>query len=367
MEIEKTDISYFRLDQLLLDPENPRLAQKINNNGNQQMRLLNLLYAQENLEELAESFIKFGYFPQEPLVVIHHSRIKNKYTVVEGNRRLAALKILTNKEIRLKLNADSFPKLTGQASISLKDKIPAVVFKERKEIIPYLGFRHITGIKTWSLYAKSKYVANLVEKDEMSLDAVSESMGDISGTIKKLYQAYVVLNQVTELGMDNQPMKTDFGLLTEALSNMNVKKFLQMPRNLPIKRTDSLVGDMKNFRILLEFIFGNKDEGLSRVIEKTKDITDKLGYVLDNDEALHHLIETRSLNDAYDLTSGGKKIVLRTLSNARREIQKALVNIPIYTEKDEDVLRKIEEVQRVLNATKIACDNSINYLNHKEN
>src|SRR4051812_17983333 len=73
---------------LLLDHRNPRLALV---EDATQVDLLKALYEDESLDELVGSFIENGYFEEEPLVVVEE---EEGYVVVEGNRRLATLKLL---------------------------------------------------------------------------------------------------------------------------------------------------------------------------------------------------------------------------------------------------------------------------------
>src|SRR5436309_1990830 len=114
------------INQLELDSENPRLAQEFR--GASQLELLKILFHQFNLEEIAYSMAENGYFDEEPIVVvpiklpkkykstefetvenyetalsriISHGEIK--FTVVEGNRRVASAKLLVDEELRQKL------------------------------------------------------------------------------------------------------------------------------------------------------------------------------------------------------------------------------------------------------------------------
>ena len=57
-------------------------------------------------------------------------------------------------------------------------QLPVLKFKERNEILDYLGYRHITGIKQWSSLAKAKYLKELRErKPDMSFKELAKSIG----------------------------------------------------------------------------------------------------------------------------------------------------------------------------------------------
>src|SRR4051794_5785369 len=75
--------------QLMLDEQNPRLPEELR--GGSQPAILTYLYDNAVLEELARSYVNNGFFQHEHLVVAEQH---DRYAVLEGNRRLAALKVL---------------------------------------------------------------------------------------------------------------------------------------------------------------------------------------------------------------------------------------------------------------------------------
>src|ERR1051326_7796936 len=78
---------------LLLDPNNPRIP----DSGKElsQRDLIADLLENDKVYELARSIVTNGYYPVESLIVVIE---KGKKYVVEGNRRLAALKLLLSPE-----------------------------------------------------------------------------------------------------------------------------------------------------------------------------------------------------------------------------------------------------------------------------
>src|SRR5207245_8423937 len=86
-----TKIEAKSVDDLLLDPKNPRLGrQKVQMNLSQDAVLKEM--QNFTLDELAISILQSGFWPQEALIAVQEK--PGKLTVVEGNRRLAALKWL---------------------------------------------------------------------------------------------------------------------------------------------------------------------------------------------------------------------------------------------------------------------------------
>jgi len=75
--------------------------------------------------------------------------------VVEGNRRLAALKQL-NAAIEGQPVSRKWTEIVSGVRIPerLFDRIPYVLAGSRADVQAFLGFRHVTGIKQWTLTRK---------------------------------------------------------------------------------------------------------------------------------------------------------------------------------------------------------------------
>src|SRR5712691_3317294 len=82
-------LRYVEVQGLHLDRLNPRLPEEYHSRA--ESEILEYLYDEEVLEELAQSFVDNGFFQHEPLIVTEEER---QLIVVEGNRRFAALAIL---------------------------------------------------------------------------------------------------------------------------------------------------------------------------------------------------------------------------------------------------------------------------------
>ena len=91
MQLETT--TKVPVEQLRLDPENPRLAGESRSMTDE--AIVARLYRAAELDELLQSITANGYMDIEPLVVISDPASRNdKLLVLEGNRRLAALRLL---------------------------------------------------------------------------------------------------------------------------------------------------------------------------------------------------------------------------------------------------------------------------------
>jgi hypothetical protein len=74
---------------LHLDAKNPRLGRETLTRAPRD--IIQYLFDHDKALEVAQSIAGRGYFPNEPLLAINEN---DQYVVVEGNRRLAALKVL---------------------------------------------------------------------------------------------------------------------------------------------------------------------------------------------------------------------------------------------------------------------------------
>src|ERR1041384_3053864 len=88
-------LEFAKIDDLYLDPMNPRLGRHYAGHSVKQEEVLRLMETWK-LDELAVSFLESGQFwTQEALICICEELYgKERLVVVEGNRRLAALMCL---------------------------------------------------------------------------------------------------------------------------------------------------------------------------------------------------------------------------------------------------------------------------------
>src|SRR5262245_17630170 len=155
-----------KVNRLMLDPDNPRLASA--DAGTDKKALLKFMWDEMAVDEVALSIAANKFFHEEPLLVIPASEKpkkgeEEKYTVVEGNRRLCAVMLLRDPKLREFVKATDLPTLT-QKEIDDLAELPVSIYETRKELWADFGFRHINGTKSWEAEPKAKYVARLEEE-----------------------------------------------------------------------------------------------------------------------------------------------------------------------------------------------------------
>lgn len=219
------------VETLVLDELNPRLPEDVQSTS--QVEILKYLFENDVLKELAESFAENHYFENEPLLVL--PELEGKRVVVEGNRRLSALMILlqlpTARQAGLDFKLDDLASGTKE---TLR-KIPAVEVRDRDELSSYLGFRHISGLRTWSPDAKARYVHQQVEDAVFkgSKDPfydIGRRIGSHAGAVRSQYLAYeVVLSARRDFGLEDTArhlLDERFGVWQRVLGTKYVPEYI---------------------------------------------------------------------------------------------------------------------------------------------
>ena len=116
-------LRHMELDKLLLDASNPRLAELGTPKNASQFDILKALWDEMAVEEVAMSIAYSGYFEHEPLFVEESG--EGRYVVIEGNRRLAAVKLLVDGSLQTEVKATRLPAITKDRAKA--SKLPVIV------------------------------------------------------------------------------------------------------------------------------------------------------------------------------------------------------------------------------------------------
>lgn len=357
------------VERLELDPSNPRLPKDLRDKG--QTEILSILKRYFDLDELAYSMAENGYFDEEPLVAIpidipskfieqdplqlpqdssYLTYLQNdstRFTVVEGNRRLATVKLLLSPDLRMELRIKGWPSISEEVREDLA-LLPVIIYSSRAEVLRYMGVRHIVGIKKWESFSKAVYVAEMVDSGS-NINEIQQQVGDRSNSVRKLYLAYKLVDIAeTELSMETARVKEYFSYLILAIGQRPVKGFLGIPNRLTEINFDNPIpgGKEGNLKYLVSWLFGEGKEK-QPVVRESRDITNYLTPILRSEEATEYLILTRNLMDAYDRSEGEKLLLLRNLKKATKNLSSSLGLITKY-KNEEDVKQEIKNCQDIL-------------------
>lgn len=363
---------------LKLDPLNPRLPEEVQ--GKREEEICHALYKFFDTEELAYSMAENGYFDEEPLVAIPEglpSAFENftydefnsskeyldfinnpetKFIVVEGNRRLSTIKLLLHPELRNALKIRNFPEISDAVKEDIA-VLPVIIYPNRKEVLPYLGVRHISGIKKWEPYAKARYVAKMVEQG-FSIDDIQKQVGDRSNSARKIYLCY----QLIEVAKDEFDLNTDkaenfFSYLLLASGQGSIKDYLGIEKRIQEVDLEKPIppNKLENLKNLFSWLFGEGREILP-VIKESRDITSKLSPVLRVPEATEYLKITRDLTEAYERSDGEEELLKRNFVRANRLLSQSLgyINEGNSEEIKPEIIRLQEILSSILSITKFS-------------
>ncbi len=317
---DRRDVEWLGIQQLRFDPLNPRLPEGYEDV--RQNELLQILADEFELQEIGQSLADNGYFSEEPLVVIPRRR-SNEFVVVEGNRRLAALKLLENPDAAPKAYRTTWRDLSRQRLIRIRE-VPVLVYDTRDQIIPYLGFRHISGVLQWRPYQKAKYISQLVEKLGKTFAQIARIVGSKQPTVREHYVAYTLLRQAREaFSIDTIYAEEAFGVLRRSLSDPDIRDYIGLKLDQSLTKLAKPIPPGKSARLmeLLSWMFG--DDENDAVLRDSRQIKN-LGVVLAINEATRVLRDTRDLDYAFEMAGGEETRLIEALNKASYHLDKAL-------------------------------------------
>jgi hypothetical protein len=298
------------VSKLYLDPYNPRLAEY--SHTGTQASLLKALEKDFDLQPLIDSMYRSGFFWEEPLVAIHEKIAESKKTeliVIEGNRRLAALKTLL-------ANPEKYPIKEQRERLN---RVPVIVRDDRAETLAFVGFRHITGVLQWEAPAKAQYAHDLI-KSGSTLDELAQLIGDKTRDIARWVRTQSLVVHANELGLeqDDAEKKFYFSYLLTSTDAPATKRWL----DLKIEPKTGLVSDVdpEKLKKLWVWLYGSKGNEVSPVVPESRQIH-RLNRVIGNARAVKELEKTNNLDRAFVETQDPATYVVETLGSVRSLLQ----------------------------------------------
>ena len=178
---------------LTFDLKNPRLVEFDMTGHSGERDIVRTLWETMDVRELVMSIAASGFFRHEPVVVC---REDDRNVVIEGNRRLAAVKLIRDAALAQEVGA-TIPDLPAEAREALS-QIP-VVFDTREHAWRYLGFKHVNGPAKWNSYAKSRYIADVRRQFGVELADIASQIGDTHQTVQRISRGLMVIEQAERL------------------------------------------------------------------------------------------------------------------------------------------------------------------------
>lgn len=213
---------------LYLDGRNPRIPHVTGSTS--QRDLIAQLIEHDKVYELAKDIAEQGYFPTEVLIGVEE---KGKKIVLEGNRRLAALKLLLSPEAGPAQYQKRFQVLHARVAPESISRVRVVFAPSRDDAAPIIVKRHtVGGVKRWERSQQAQYLREFVNSDS-TLDDLSRRLGiskaDLTSMLKSdtMYQVAKSLDLADETeAIVSDPRAFNISTLERLVDNSSFGPFM---------------------------------------------------------------------------------------------------------------------------------------------
>lgn len=347
------------VERLQLDRKNPRLIGE-GENASEEF-IIARLYRSADLGELLQSISTNGYMDIEPLIVMpaYSQSSDDKLTVLEGNRRLAVLRLLRDPDLVNKIKRSEglsiqIPAINEERRGTL-NMVSVYHVDNREAARSFIGFKHINGPAKWDAYAKAQFAAEWYKSrrnEDIDLESIANAIGDKHDTIKRMVSAVYVLEQAKKEKLfdieDRHSRRFNFSHLYTALSRSQYMDYLGLKdgwaRHDP--HEDQIPKEkLKELQNVLVWIYGSKKEEKRPVIQSQNPDIKRLGEVLAHAEGRHVLETKGNLDDAHTSTESADKRFIEALIKARDNVQDAAGLLRAYDGQDQSLLDIAEDIK----------------------
>jgi len=316
------NIRDINIAKLEFDKKNPRLVEFGFDNNIKEEKLVEVLCRVMAVEEIILSLHHSGYFKNDPLIAIPDG---DNFIVIEGNRRLAAIKVITEYSKYSKYYPKTLPKPSPELIESLQ-LIPVVIENTREAAWQFIGFKHVNGAAKWNSYAKAEYIAQVHNDFGVSLADIGLQIGDTNKTVQRLYQALMVIEQaenekVFDKG-DITGSRLYFSHLTTGLQYDGIKEYIGLKEAEAESKTP--VTNTRELGEVLSWMFGSKKNEIRSVIVSQNPDLRNLDSVVKSPQAISALKATNDLNVAYEISQPDEYKFAESLNEAKRALYKSL-------------------------------------------
>ncbi|MCG2612772.1 ParB N-terminal domain-containing protein [Terrimonas sp. NA20] len=310
-------IESIEVEKLIFDPDNPRLPSSLKG-YNKEKEILEWMLLNENVLELMGSIGEKGYFMAEPLLIVKSAKKRGFYEVVEGNRRLAAVKLLNTPALAV-TKKNSVAEAAKDAKKRTK-KIPSILFDTKDELLIYLGYRHITGIKEWDALAKAKYLNSLrislkIRDKQEEFKTLAKIIGSSTSYVRNILSGLKVYSLIEKNNFFNikglNEVSVEFGVLYNATGRKNIAHFIGID---PDADDPSKSINVKKLEELTSWMFAKDDNNETRLVESR--FLKDLDAVLSNNYATKAFRAGRPLHEAVLLTGVPAVIFAKSINKA---------------------------------------------------
>ena len=337
------------VDNLLFDSMNPRLAEFRLEEDVSQFDVLKTLWQNMAVQEIAMSIAYNGYFEHEPLFV--EAEGKHKFVVIEGNRRLAAVKLLLDSDLRNRVKATDLPAVSTERRRELA-ALPVIV-TTRRESWRYLGFKHVNGPATWGSYAKAQYIAHVRNTYGVPLEDIAAQIGDFNSTVERMYRGLMIVEQAENAHVfersDVAKSRFHFNYIYTGMDYPGIRSFLGLERRgAASERKPVPSSKVKHLGELLVWLYGSKRLNRPSLIRSQNPDLKTLDGVLQVPNGIKALRDGLPLAVADDISIGDERLFNKSIQQAKIALQKALGTVTTgFQAVDSEALKVAGDIEKL--------------------
>jgi len=219
---------------LYLDEKNPRLGGEITEGTTRE--IIQYLFDHDNALEVADSIASRGFFPNEPLLVVKEG---DRLVVIEGNRRLAALKALREPDLLEGTKQGQVKRLSHKiVDIQTITKVPVTLAPSRRETDRQIVGRHIgTPVLAWTAENRASFILEKLGEGYDN-DDLRDKLGFTLTDIQKARQTRAIADMARSIDLPDKvkaqlenPRAKIFSTIGRIIDSSVGRKYLKIEKD----------------------------------------------------------------------------------------------------------------------------------------
>lgn len=260
---------------LHLDSKNPRIGREITARAPRD--IIQYLFEHDKALEVAQSIATRGYFPNEPLLAIKED---GRLVVVEGNRRLAALKALREPALlegSLRRQVERLAKqIEDPKSIA---NVPVTLAPSRRSTDRQISGRHVgTQVLAWQAENRASFILDKLSEGYTN-DQLRDQLGFSLADIQSARQTRAIADMARSLELPDElkaklskPRTNVFSTIERVFDSTSGREYLRVEPDAEhgLRGTTAKSEFLKGFTKLVTDVILEKQS--SRSLNKKEDI-----------------------------------------------------------------------------------------------
>lgn len=338
------------IELLQLDITNPRLQTGLDIEIKSEDDLILILFDIAALDELITSIFTNKYLNLEPMIVIQAEQA-GQYRVLEGNRRLASIKLLRDPELAKRLGI-KVPSPIPKDVLESTAKVLCFRVTSEDEARAFIGFKHINGPQRWDAYAKARYVTDWYKNSngKIKISEIAARMGDTNDTMRSYIYSMLTLDQAADekiwvIRDRANAGRFAFSHFYTALGRKEYQEYLGITDSLSDKPPLKPIAKSK-FKLLgdvLSYIYGSKSADQPALVRSQNPDLKDLGLAIVSRDARIVLSNKGSLDEARDAMKSPNSAFQDAAITANLRLKRALDLITKYDGSDKSINTVVEE------------------------